>query len=128
MGYSKKTFDGSYLSWYTTISSHGASSVKDLYSYDVVSPDVANLNWRGKNRNSINNNVSSIDQSCQNYYNVIKTLISKTKVVNGPFLENLSLLKSKIAEYNKCVEEYNSLCDQLESALAALAKEGKKNG
>lgn len=125
MGYAKKEFNGNYLTWYTTISSHGDSSVKDLYSYSGVSQEVEGLNWKGKNRNSICKNVSSIDNTCQSYYNAISILLGKTKIVNGPFIGDLTLLKDKIEAYNRCVDEYNSINSQLQKALM---EEGNKNG
>jgi len=117
MSYVKKNFDGDYLKWYQTISSNSSNSVQDIENYSHVSGTIKSLKWEGSGKVAVCSKIDQIDNVCDNYYQSVSCMVNKTKITYNILYKELALLKEKIALYNQCVDDYDSLNSQLTRAL-----------
>ena len=113
MGYTKKKFDGKYLSWYNTIVANKGNNPQ-ISEYSPTQNTVSSLDWQGEGKQAICNSVKTIDESCQSIHQGISNNIDKVKICNGPLFNELTNLKSKCDEYNSYVDQYDAAIKELE--------------
>ena len=117
MSYAKKKFEGEFLNYYNVIKSHGKTSVAEIYNYKPVAQTIKGLPWEGNTKESICEQIGTIDNYCNKIYLFTDNIVKKAKIIYGIFFSELCLLKSTIEKYNSTIDEYESLQSQLAYAL-----------
>ena len=125
MAYSKMTFDGEYLNWYTIIGSN-LTLPPTLSNYVPILNNVKTLELEGKYKNAICNSIKSLDSSCNGIFREVNFNVQRVIKCVSSIYPKLDNLKNAIDEYNGYVDEYYRIKAEIEAEKKK--KNGEKNG
>lgn len=125
MAYSKMTFDGEYLNWYTIIVSN-LTLPPTLSNYVPILNNVKTLELEGKYKNAICNSIKVLDGSCNGVYKEVNFNVQRVIKCVSSIYPKLDNLKNAIDEYNGYVDEYYRIKAEIEAEKKK--KNGEKNG